>query len=673
MSDEQIGINSSPEINEGDTMAGEESGGIHGKSDDLELMRLRVLASVRRSKSSSTQASEPQQASTISTDVEIESKSPPKEEGEVSEEEDRPPPPKRPIPFLRRRQKHHGKDTNSHTSYGLSVAPSTEYGLMYPFMFTPLFPMPFPAPFPNPSLSKSGYISFEKKRGGKKVKKEGKVSKHPFKQMAHFKQSFSSPSLTSFGTSTSNASSTSTNGTNSMMDSSRLSEEFLVKFSADQYYDQDNSLSRSFDPQNIIITLDSCSEDGGDPIIAVASPGLLSTMADDSAKIAEDAAKRNQQCQLIGEELERLEGDLAQLNCRYGENETLIKLAVEKQAKLKSQLRATKEVIHRGKGLRQSFLETKSQMEAEFGKKKELLRSLNLDMNLTRSIPSLETNSLLTEDFTRSEQKKSSALVELEKQALKLKKELMEAQISLLHRQNAQKKSLHLLQKIAKKAGRIKTLQDKRNINVVGKILSKLPIKEVKRDGPEKADSEPSAPPADGVKEVVINEILSKSFPKCLHSIGGHLMSSELLNMILSYCSTSKNADETSFEDINQHDINNCVMDAKDQLTVHTVGGVSWSPDAPFFEAKSQGATAANGTTFKTYESPLKCFKSYRLSPSFMNLGLSQGLLSRTFTNQVDPMTIICNDDLAGRCTRPGCSFQHFRTIFLPGKPHKSF
>lgn len=74
-------------------------------------------------------------------------------------------------------------------------------------------------------------------------------------------------------------------------------------------------------------------------------------------------------------------------------------------------------------------------------------------------------------------------------------------------------------------------------------------------------------------------------------------------------------------------------------------------------------------TSYTPYESPLRCFRSYRFHPKY-SADVAGGLKSLTYSSRIDPKKEMCPDEWEGNdCPRgEACMFQHFQNIIAPGE-----
>lgn len=355
------------------------------------------------------------------------------------------------------------------------------------------------------------------------------------------------------------------------------------------------------------------------------------------------------QSRLIIEELKMLTETLA-------ESERMAKTAVEKQKFLKQQLRATKELISASKVQKARNLKRQASLRFEYSQKSKLIFALKntitpkidstantastelcaplalplprkVDNSLSSESPVEESKSTLGEGETIPT--RSSEMLELEKRALKIKTELVSAQLSLLRNRELQKRK-------KKTASTKKGLKSGMSSSpkALGKVMG-ISTFSVAPHGEEQAVATGEEPGASLAE-------FSKFFTSPLYNVGGHLLEGSVLSELINSMSgliLMKKPRETELQDVTKAS----TEDENDHDIISDDGAHHFVP----------------------YMSPLRAFKTYRYSPYFSFSAPYQGLISRSYTNRILPHRVICSADLMGRCTRRNCQAQHFRTIFM--------
>lgn len=392
------------------------------------------------------------------------------------------------------------------------------------------------------------------------------------------------------------------------------------------------------------------------------------------------------------------------------ETEKVTKVAVEKQQRLKTQLRETKALIHRSKQLKMQHLARQSALRMERGQKIKLISVLQGSI-LTKLQESAATTTPATAIYassvvsgtiptplpcseasgssdkrglkiftdaassssSSSEEEalatmmdsktlaasvapfsRSTEISQLERKALTIQRDLIAAQISLLRarktqQQHAQRQQQRERIKISKRTIARRAKQSR----ALGKVMAVTPIQpSSKAPVVEGEESSTMAPPDLGLY-----------FPSFLHHLGGGLLEASTLGdliqslgeMILLYCQEREEEPAPSSE------------------TDEKVGTPDSSPNVATvirsdpISRSDPFVKETEGYRYVPYLSPLRIFSSYRFSPCFSAFAaLKQGLLSDTFTNRINPFGIVCQTELEGlRCTRRNCPGQHFKSILL--------
>ncbi|PJF17406.1 hypothetical protein PSACC_02774 [Paramicrosporidium saccamoebae] len=360
-------------------------------------------------------------------------------------------------------------------------------------------------------------------------------------------------------------------------------------------------------------------------LIAVSAEGSLF-----ASKVAQKEVEKQQALlDSTKSALQQLESEKTLLGSKFQENEVLIREAVQKQLKLKNQVKETKSLIMKGKDMRADFETRLEVLSKAIAKKSKLVGMLESSIKSKAASASQSSSPIESEEDTASAETKTSdravQLLKLEKHALKVKQDLMAAQISL----------------IQQRAVRIKTpslaVTSKRPlVSALGKVMAMNPIM---------SESHALLPAEDNP---ACDALLSAAFPPRLFNLSGHLLDLDTISSVARVLS-GLIEDKISVKSSNEQDTG-----CADQEEMPTI-----------FVTLPAEHEAILPPIFSPYDSPLKSFKSYRFSPNFTYSAPHQGLLSRTYTNRINPEVPICSFDLTGRCTRKNCAAQHFRSIFM--------
>lgn len=462
------------------------------------------------------------------------------------------------------------------------------------------------------------------------------------------------------------------------------------------------SKSPTFSPQSCSIILDMDSEDDGyaglaslkihrgiskdsfesarrlqsSPIVTTLALGLVQRELEKQKKLLLDTSLQ----------LQKLEKEKLVLDSRFNENEALITSAVEKQQKLKTQIKATKEVILRGKELRSDFTRRQAILSREFAQKSNLYSVLEASVRAKSlaQVPAagtLERTKMQTEtegEKQKGEQRKeantdakvqmengekktplktslinristnaarTAGIVELEKKTLKLRQEMMAAQIALMQKRALHKKNAQLHAAIANKKPKKPS-----NLASLSKLLALTPpMLATPKDDPL----------SEGVDPIPSVDIYIKSAsPSFLYNIGGYTFSADLLVCIFECIGQLSKTHAQSLDTMD-------LSLEEPSLPVTDEASLASFDEHRFVQVRVVEERLS--TTYSVYESPLRAFRTYRFSPFFLYSAPAQGLLSRTFTNRIRHEAIVCPFDLSSRCWKNNCTLQHFRSIFMDG------
>lgn len=235
---------------------------------------------------------------------------------------------------------------------------------------------------------------------------------------------------------------------------------------------------------------------------------------------------------------------------------------------------------------------------------------------------------------------RSEQIAFLEKQTLRLQQSLVETQISILN-----KKNLHSRQ--AKKLQTDPVIEHKM-ISILSSARSKLvqPINtgDLFKNTIVEVKSAMTSP-----LRISEHTILSTTLSKILKLVVGLTCHLKNLSLIESPIAVG-----------NSNTLHSSLKSKLDHQNVHFYDSFNVKSSSQCLNSKKSDQISK----FTHYISPLACLKSYRFNPNFLHLVPKQGLLSRTYTNLINPRVSVCSSDLSGRCRDTGCTFQHFRTIF---------
>lgn len=407
-----------------------------------------------------------------------------------------------------------------------------------------------------------------------------------------------------------------------------------------------------------------------------------------------------------------IDEDLTVLTRQLEETEKVTRVAVEKQQRLKAQLRETKALIHRSKHLKMQNLTRQSALRMERGQKVKLISVLQgsilaklqesaaaMAMTATCASPAapvaISTPSLFAETGGSSDRRelkiftdatssssseeeasaaidskamvatvglpsRSTEINQLERKALSIQRDLIAAQISLLRTRQAQQQRSRRQQQRDKVKLTKKTIARRaKQSRALGKVMAVTPIQAPSKSSVMEAEDPSTTTSSD----------LGSYFPPFLHHLGGSLLEASTLGdliqslseMILINCQEKEEEEEEEEGGPNlpsNIDEATGTLDSP-QVTQSLYDSISEGNNLSIEEGEILG--------YVPYLSPLRIFSSYRFSPCFSAFAApKQGLLSGTFTNRINPFAIICQTELEGsRCTRRNCPGQHFRSILL--------
>lgn len=487
------------------------------------------------------------------------------------------------------------------------------------------------------------------------------------------------------------------------------------------------AISPSFEPQNCIVQLDSSDSESGSVSEAdygALSPGSVSRPQVVSPTLQGLVQKELQRQRSIYaaalSQLESLRSEMQAVEKASTENDELVGQVVAKQQALKAQLRDMKELIRKGKAVKADYSARHAFLAGEVRKKEKLAEQLQtsilakagaLDVASSTagvadsilapppvfggvgspppsSLPGssvgdrggqalfvVDPAAVLAPD-SPAKTSRSAQMLNLEKQALKVKQELMTAQIKLM-----QKRTAHLR---ATSSGASKTPK-LRSISALGKVMAMGPIL-ANAPSAGLSDSLLSAPHAsalttpqggEGTVQGDYGEIalfLQNSFPEPVVLVAGHLMSLDsLATVIRSWATLLRTRLATSPSEMMDSPPGSPPPQVVDE-TGEYCDPDDYESSPPLLPPRGGGQSAALGGAtaplllcekYWPYESPLRVFKTYRFSRYFTHSAPIQGLLSLTFTNGLKPDRPICSFDLTSRCTKRSCPAQHFRDIVL--------
>lgn len=426
-------------------------------------------------------------------------------------------------------------------------------------------------------------------------------------------------------------------------------------------------LSRTFQPQSCSIVLDSDTDEEAEPVshppilpldCANVEPKLLRSPT--LGKVAQDIfvkefLKQKHLLSTARAKLELLNTEKASLQSQYSENEDHIKNAVDKQQNLKAQLKSVKDLIKKCKDLRGDYSLRKVNVEKEIKANDKLVQQLETSIHAKTSSPLVATLSppspppndvdnavrgKVMEDSADSlPTPRATIISQLEKQTLRVKEDLVAAQLCLL-----QKRSLH-----AKKNASLAKIRPNgygNSMTALGKVLSLTPF--------QASSIHQASSPNHALNDSKFDELLLPYFPERMFIMHRYALDTDCLKNILgSFIELSK-------LNIRYETLESSVLSLP--LSAEPFDQYS-NAQRPCYNQKR--LSEGESTVFIPYESPLKAFKSYRFSPHFAYSVPSQGLLSRTCTNRIRHDAPVCYYDLIGRCSRKKCPAQHFRSIFM--------
>lgn len=416
------------------------------------------------------------------------------------------------------------------------------------------------------------------------------------------------------------------------------------------------SLSTSFDPQACTIELDS---DEGEMDVGVSSSSspdltLIEGGEEKGKSKAEELRRKELQRQqdllddIRSQERIVLE-ELRALGEQLDASEKVTKSAVETQQRLKAQLKETKELINRGKQLKINNLTRQKLLEKEVTKKRRI--AIMLEQSVTAKKASLngptlppsksieeisnEASAFQVSGLLETPSIRSQEIADLEKKAQRIRADLMATQNLLLQRQKGQK----VTKKVSHKSKGGLAAKKGNTLSALGRVMSIHPLF-VSSASTVSADKVEAAP-----KHNI--EKWNSYFPDRYWVVGGELLTSHVIREIINNISGL-----IRYLCPKERDFN---MDIEDSS--------NYAED----ENEPELQSFLSGDTFKPYFSPLRCFRSYRYSPFFGHVAPQQGLLSRTFTNAINPRQIICSHELLSPkgCKKKHCEAQHFKTILL--------
>ena len=431
-----------------------------------------------------------------------------------------------------------------------------------------------------------------------------------------------------------------------------------------------------------------------------------------------DISEQKDKLAKLMNELAHLKSSLSLAEDRVRENSELVAKAIEKQAKLKTQLKLTKDVIGSGKTLGRELITSRDNLsrrlmavtgdidvlKAEIERRSDILaRSKSVENHTVEIVSQAESGQQPKMNALEADQdgiadsqiqpnvstKRKADLQELERQVTKIQKNLLERRMLLLQTQ---------LKETRKKATNSPLATVKSSLQKKGSLTARPPSivrgMSLERLFREARESSKAMEQSKFMNESSIvtksntdfsasfcpNEYISfdgkfllslstitriiKSLPVVkMDLISNHTSQSEFIDLGSSLDEAEINAEET-FDLANGQEV-----ELQNKLSLLEDRNESEGSNSRY--VLELGVTKA--VSYRPYVSVMIWFKSGRFCDWFTSLVPTQGLLSLTFSNRIDPSKLFCRDELAhGRChnnKKPSkCHFQHFNQIKLPDK-----